>query len=122
MTNRLPRDKWTNEQLAKVRGHESQAVVVEGFLVGFNKEGQERCNCSDPDLNDFHLWLAARGDLSKDDAIVMEATPRWRGANPSWSQKTVSSLKTKRARVRITGWLLYDQEDLNEIGNSRATV
>jgi len=79
-------------------------------------------HCSDPDLNDFHLWLAARGDLSKDDAIVMEATPRWRGANPSWSQKTVSSLKTKRARVRITGWLLYDQEDLNEIGNSRATV
>src|SRR2546428_14090920 len=46
VTNRLPRDKWTDEQLSKVRGHESQAVVVEGILVGFKKEKKERCNCS----------------------------------------------------------------------------
>jgi hypothetical protein len=122
VTNRRPRDKWTNEQLSRVRGQESQAVTVEGFLIGFKKEGQERCNCSNPDLNDFHLWLAPRGDLAKDDAVVIEVTPRWRGANSSWSEDALKHLKAKRAKVRITGWLLYDQDHLNEIGNSRATV
>lgn len=122
VTNRLPRDKWTKEELSVARNHESQAVAVEGYLIGFKKEGQERCNCGNPRLNDFHLWVAASGDLAKDEAIVVEATPRWRGANPSWSQETLSELKTERARVRITGWLMYDQEHLNEIGNSRATA
>jgi hypothetical protein len=122
VTNRLPRDKWTNAQLSKVDAHEKQGIVVQGVLIAFKREGLERCNCRKSDLNDFHLWLAARGDLAKEEAMVVEVTPRWRNANPSWSEAALKQLKKARAKVRITGWLLYDQDHLNEIGNSRATV
>src|SRR5215813_8679027 len=122
VTNRLPRDQWTQQERDLVATIENRRVVVAGFLVGFKKEDRERCNCRKPDLNDFHLWLAPRGDFSKAEAIVVEITPRWRGANPSWAQETLSHLKTQRAKIRVTGWLLYDQEHLNEIGNSRAAA
>ena len=58
----------------------------------------------------------------KQEAAVVEVTPRWKDANPTWSKTTLSQLKRQRAKVRIAGWLLFDQDHLNEVSNSRATA
>ncbi len=47
--------------------------------------------------------------------MVVEVTPRWRGANPNWNLIAFQHLVSQHARVRITGWLMFDQEHPDQL-------
>jgi hypothetical protein len=53
---------------------------------------------------------------------VVEVTPRWQEVNPNWNLPTFRALAKIGAKVRITGWLLWDQDHGSEVGRSRATL
>jgi hypothetical protein len=116
------RSKWTpkNRQLAAAQ--EGRSVVLTGFLLSVRQQGPERCNCGDPEVGDFHIWIAPEATSKKASAIVVEVTPRWQEANDSWDLMNLQDLAHKKAKVRISGWLLYDQDHGSEVGKSRATL
>ena len=133
LTPKELRKNWPNDlavrQLTDLEGH---AVTVVGYLVGAkeeNTDGGESCNCNDPSvLFDYHLYLADQPGVYINKAVVVEMTPRWRAVNPTWGTadnnyagfKTIKGLVNQE--VRVTGWLLFDEEHLDEVGQYRATV
>jgi len=111
---------------------ENHAVTVVGYLVGAKEEDVgdgESCNCHEPKvLFDYHLYLAGKPGVPIAQAAVVEMTPRWRAAYPSWgtAENGFSGFATIKShmneQVRVTGWLLFDEEHLDQVGRYRATV
>src|SRR5262249_51225418 len=89
-------------------------------LVAAKQSAPETCNCHGE--RDFHLWLAIDSDADKPDAVVIEVTPRLRRKHKAWQLKNLQRFVTSGARVRISGWILCDEEHPNEVGKSRATI
>lgn len=105
-----PRSVWTEQNLSLVNRYETTGVEVEGYLRKVKREGMEHCNCERADLNDFHMWIIANPADSPDKSVVVEATPRWRGSNPNWNLTVLQHMVAQHSRVRITGWMMFDQE------------
>jgi len=129
----IKRDQWPNDSgVGQVTSLESKAATIEGYLVGAKEENTgdgESCNCHDPKrLFDYHLYVADQPGVGIDQAVVVEMTPRWRAVNATWGTadngyggfQVIKSLTNQR--VRVTGWLLFDEEHLNQVGLYRATV
>ncbi len=98
--------------LSEVRRRQSHGVVAEGWV-------QRMLWASDGDLH-LELVDAPRRPTSPDTAhVTAELTPAWRSGSRGWSYESlVAALRPNHggatawergpARVRVTGWLLYD--------------
>ncbi len=120
---RLRKD-WAPTDLNTVEQFERTGVVIEGYLYAVKREGLEHCNCERQDLNDFHMWLAPTRTAPQSHTMVVELAPRWRDANQNWSKQILSRLASQHARIRITGWMMFDQEhpeQLHPAANRDAT-
>jgi hypothetical protein len=49
-------------------------------------------------------------------------TPRWQSVQPGWTQANLQPLITNHTPVRVTGWLMWDEEHPEQIGKFRATL
>jgi len=105
-----PRSDWSPQNLNLVGQFEKTGATVEAYLRRVRQEGKGHCNCERLDLNDFNMWIIANPNSLPAKSVVVEATPRWRGANPNWNLQVLQHLVAQHSRVRITGWLLFDQE------------
>ena len=72
------------------------------------------------DYRDYHVWLVVNQGDPKSKALVVEVTPRVHDQRSGWSASALSSLKGEH--VRISGWLLLDQEHPEQLGHARATL
>lgn len=127
------RSDWPEDpEVRAVTAREAKAVTVEGYLVRAKEENTgsgESCNCHEPKvLFDYHLYLADQPGVGIADAVVVEMTPRWRELYPTWgtAENGYEGFATIQShvdeRVRVTGWMLFDEEHLNQVGKYRATV
>ena len=71
---------------------------------------------------DYHLWLAANPNEDRSRSIIVEFSPRLLPSHPNWRLRFFSRLARDRARVRVSGWLLWDQEHPEQIGKTRGTL
>jgi hypothetical protein len=111
LQRKIHRSNWTAQQQDLAAKWESRAFKVEGYLVGVTKEDKEACNCGSGTDVDHHLWLAARPSYLKARAMVVEVSPRLWPMHPSWANtKTFQKLIDAKKKVRIAGWLTWDQE------------
>ena len=122
--DRTPRSSWDHATARAVARAEGLPISVEGYLVGMREEGAEATNCHGDgvDARDWHLWLAERPGAHRSSAIVVELTPRVRARHPEWVIDTLEDAMTDSTRVRVSGWLLLDQEHPEQVGKSRATL
>jgi hypothetical protein len=103
------------------RWSETNAAVIEGYVVSVHKGRPELANCYSPCRRDIHINLALRTDAPDDQQFVVEVTPdfqRWANANSiDWTDETL-----KRTLVghwcRIEGWLFFDQQHADESANT----
>jgi hypothetical protein len=103
----LRRERWSAEDRGYVMMQEWHSVRVTAYLLQANNE---------PD-GDMHLSLgdSANSDLST--SMVVEMTPYYRQIR-SWQLYNIQ--KYLHQQVRITGWLLWDEE--HSAGPDRASV
>lgn len=115
---------WTGPLVQQVESFEADPVVLTAYVVKAKPEGQEACNCNSPKAADHDVHVYVNDDADDDstaDAAIVEVTPRWRDANPTWTAPNINALSGRR--VRFTGWLLFDQFHFSMIGQGqRATL
>lgn len=119
------RSAWPAGVQTTIQNQESQAVVFTGYIVKAIQEGAESCNCGllDTRDHDVHIYIADDPDATPADAAIAEVTPRWRAVYPSWNVQNMNQLHDAGTEVRLTGWLLYDQEHWDMINkDERATL
>jgi hypothetical protein len=117
---RAMRDNWAPSDASAVGQYEGVAVRTTGYLVGVRHEGTESPNCHAVDYRDFHMWLVQNPSDDKSTSMVVEVTPRVRDQRPGWTDSALSKLTGEQ--VRISGWLMMDQEHPEQVGKTRATL
>lgn len=117
---KVRRDNWSSADISAVSQYEGVAVRTVGYLVDVKHEGTESPNCHDVDHRDFHVWIVPNQGDGKASAMVVEVAPRVRDLRPGWTDAALSSLRDQK--VRISGWLMLDQEHPEQLGKTRATL
>jgi hypothetical protein len=121
---RRARAEWSASDSVAVSKREGLPVTVEGFFAGAKQEGPEATNChgADRTFRDWHLWLTPQPGKDRRHAIVVETTPAVRAMHPEWSLTTIHQLVRDSTPVRVSGWLLLDQEHPEQLGKTRGTL
>jgi hypothetical protein len=121
---RQKRNEWAGETKSEISQNEGVPIAVEGYLLRVKEEGPESPNCrsDDPESRDFHIWLASSPDDDQNNAVVVEITPRIRSTHSMWTLAEVRKIIHDHLHVRISGWLLFDQEHPDQVGKSRGTL
>ena len=118
---RKKRANWSGDARDYASQEESQGVRLTGYLIAVRESGPESCNGYSDSLRDFHIWIADNPDTWKSDAVIVEMTPRWKSVHPEWQLRTVERLADRHAKVRASGWLMWDEEHPEEVGKSRGS-
>ncbi len=116
------RSKWSSSAIAEAHEHEDQGVRLEGYILAAKESGLESCNGKNDSLHDFHVWLGASADMPKEQGMIVEPTPFYKEHNTGWTLAAIKKLIKTHTKVRISGWILWDQEHSEEVGKSRGTL
>ncbi|MDP4229081.1 MAG: hypothetical protein Q8916_01600 [Bacteroidota bacterium] len=116
------RSKWSEAARAQAAASESRGIQVVGYLAHAKESGAESCNGKNDIYHDFHIWITESPGENKNQGIIVEATPFWKEQFPAWRLSTFEKLASGQAQVRVTGWLLWDQEHGDEVGKSRGSL
>lgn len=114
--NKKHRDQWTATENKKVSAVEDGAgAVLVGYLYDATLSDPETCNCYLPgeDGRDYHIWISQNTTPAKGEFIVVEMTPRVRQQMQGWTLAKLQSLKKQKAKVRVTGFITFDNEHYN---------
>jgi hypothetical protein len=121
---RKARQHWEQEAIDEVAPMEAKGARIEGYLLRVRKEGPESCNCHSAQYVDHHMWLAANADDDRSESVVVEVSPRMFETphHPNWTESSLQKLSQGHLRVRISGWLMWDQEHPEQLGKTRGTL
>lgn len=122
LAGKLSRRRWPGWWREKVTAGEARGVTLEGFVMEVRLMGPETANCRDRRRSDVHLALGESPDAPRARWAVTELTPTIRDRHPVWHMKRLRRLSKDHARVRITGWLMYDHEHLDRVGINRISA
>ena len=118
---RKKREYWSGDERNYASSEESQGVRLTGYLIAVRESGPESCNGYSDSLRDFHIWIADNPDDGKANAVIVEMTPRWKSVHPEWQLRELERLADRHAQVRVSGWLMWDEEHPEEVGKSRGS-
>jgi len=113
------RATWTSDALALTLGKRSRHAS----RVGSSRSappGPRRAIAGHPEDVDWHVWIAARPsrNAKPHSSMVVEVSPRVQ----RWEHDKFVALAKLGTRVRISGWMLWDEEHGSEVGKSRGTL
>lgn len=120
-----PRKDWSLKAFNEVFPWEQRLVRLYGYLAKAEDGGPEHCNCDGKVGNTTRVWIVWQpGDygLLGSKAVVGEIPARMKDRYPHWTASWLNHLVSRRTRVRITGWLMWDDEAASEVGKSRGTA
>jgi len=119
------RAQWPAAVRSSIDSQEARGVAFIGYIIRVTHETGDPSNCGSslPRDEDVELFLAANpGERDPAKIILAEVTPRWRAVHVSWRTADLRTLAASGSRVRITGWLLYDEESWSELHGGTATA
>lgn len=117
----LARARWSLGDAQLARQHENTGVQAEGYVVGEDSRPFQPWNCNGP-WSDTRIWIAASPAGSRLSAVIAVFTPAWKQANSGWSEAELQRLARERAHVRVTGHMLYADDDAVELLLDRRTL
>lgn len=118
---RIRRANWSSADTATVQQDEGRPVVTEGYVLMIRHEGPESPNCHVQTQRDYHVWLAASPAQSRANSMIVELAPRVVALNPGWGSEA-NILRLAGHHVRVSGWLLLDQEHPEQLHQTRGTL
>jgi len=115
------RKNWYPSARIFAEEKENWGIRVTGYLLRAKQSGIESANGYIDSLRDYHLWIGDGPNAERRTTMIAEITPRWKVVHPEWRLRTFKRLADQKAKVRVTGWLLWDQEHGSEVERSRGT-
>ena len=104
------------------RWSQARAGAIEGYVVRVLDAGRESANCFSRRRLDAHIEIATRSDAPPNQRVIVEVTPPMRDwaqqKGLDWSTPALQRELTGR-RVRVEGWLLFDDEHDEQAENTR---
>lgn len=123
---RRHRARWPATSTDIIVKYEGAPVRVTGYLIRQKKQGPESTNCGSSTYVDWHWWITVRRGQIQAQSVVAEPTPRVMVNHPKWRSAILRTNKRydegEEPRVRITGWLLFDQEHPEQLSEHRGTL
>jgi len=119
----VDRGNWDAADLAEVKKCEGLPISIVCYITDAKQEDVESCNChiADPAMYDIHIWLTKEpaksidGKRDRRQAVVAEVTPRLKVKHPEWNVTNLRRLARDGTQVRVSGWLLLDQEHPDQL-------
>ncbi len=118
---RKHRTEFSGESQKYLESMESIGARLTGYLIYAKESGLESCNGRIDSLRDYHIWIGATPTADKQHSVVVEMTPRWKRIHPEWRLRYLERLALDHPQVRVSGWLLWDEEHASEVGRSRGS-
>jgi len=115
------RDSWSAAASAQVEQSERFGARVEGYLIAVKQTGPESCNGKNDSLRDFHIWIGTSPDNAKPSGLIVEMIPYYKELHPEWRLRYLQALCERHSKVRVSGWVLWDEEHPEEVGKSRGS-
>ncbi|MFL5341644.1 MAG: hypothetical protein ACJ8F7_15985 [Gemmataceae bacterium] len=121
------RADWSAGEGDAVRKYEGLPICVVCYFGWARDEKEESCNCHghDKSMFDIHTWLLkdapeidGNRPPDRSQAVVAEVTPRLKPDHPKWNQNAIRNLARNGTKVRVSGWLMLDQEHSEQITGS----
>jgi len=122
MMGKEKRSRWSSSAIDQAAANENRGIQVIGYLAHAKESGPEACNGHSDIYHDFHFWITEYPGEDKNKGIVIEAIPFWKEQFPSWRLEAFEKLASENAKVRVSGWLLWDEEHGDEVGKSRGSL
>jgi hypothetical protein len=116
------RKNWTPGAALQAASGEAIGVRTTGYFIYARKEGKESCNGDDTNYVDFHLWIADSFVKVEDGSLIAEAIPYWKEQFPKWMIDTFQTMAFRNVQVRISGWIMWDEDHPEQLGKSRASL
>jgi hypothetical protein len=130
---KIHRSEWPTAEVRALNRREARGVTVEGYFLSAVKQSREMCNCGSPQYVDAHLWIAADKPnvttskslkLLRNTSVVAEISPRLLGSDRSlhlnYTANVINRIARSRLRIRVAGWLMWDEDHPETIGKTRA--
>lgn len=114
------RSAWSSANAQRIALYEGAAIRTTGWVVAVRKGGPDAANCASDANRDWYLWIGTGAGDDPHTTLVVVVTPRIRQERPGWTDYTMRRLVGQV--VRVSGWLVYDQEPVPFIANDRATA
>lgn len=118
------RAEWARHDAITVAATEDVPIAIEGYFTGAKVEGPEATNChgAESKFRDWHIWLSATPGKDRRRSIVVETTPAVRALHPEWSITDIHTLVRDSTYVRVSGWLMLDQDHPDQLNKTRGTL
>lgn len=114
------RSAWASADTKRVALYEGSAVRTTGWVVAARKGGPTAANCNSDANRDWYLWIGTGAGDNPHTALVVVVTPSIQHDRPGWTDYTMRRLVGQV--VRVSGWLVYDQEPPPFVANDSATA
>ena len=115
------RQNWSSSAIDQAAQYERLAVRTEGYLIAVKQTGPETCNGKNDSLRDYHIWIGASPDDVKSSSLIIEITPYYKELHPEWRLRYLQALCEQHSKVRVSGWILWDEEHPEEVDKSRGS-
>lgn len=114
------RSVWPSADARRVALYEGAAIRTTGWVVAARKGGPSPANCNSDTNRDWYLWIGAGAGDALDTTLMVVVTPRVQASRPGWTDYTMRRLVGQV--VRVSGYLVYDQEPPQFTVDQRATA
>lgn len=107
---------WDIDTVIRASRHEDKNdffedlyVYIKGYLVDFEEQGPEPCNCYKASKylknGNVRIYIGLEPTAPKHNCVVAEITPDFKRRHPNYAKYLV-----KGSKVKIAGYLIYDTE------------
>jgi hypothetical protein len=115
-----PRSAWSADETKRIGLYEGVAVRTTGWVVAARRLGADPANCDSEANHDWALWIGAGAGDALSTTLVVILTPQMIAQRPGWTDYSLRRIVGQV--VRVSGYLLYDQEPSPPVGANRATA
>jgi hypothetical protein len=115
---------WSPSNRAFIDQYAGIPVMVEGYILSIREGLPESANCNRANGSNLD-WQISFTQNPRDDrsqAVIVEVTPRVR-LDHKWTIDLIHSVfMGNHLPMRISGWLYFDPEHPDDVGQIRATL
>ncbi len=115
---------WSLSNLAFIDQYAGIPVMVEGYILSIREGLPEPANCNRENgaSLDWQIYFTKNQGDDRSQAVIVEVTPRVRMEH-KWTIDLVHSVfMGDHLPMRISGWLYFDPEHPDDVGQIRATL